>query len=141
MAVGGTFAPEGENDMRLKRTHAPRQLAAELVQSRELQLAVPIGEKLMVMNAQNGAGIRELLAADGAEFFAALRRAAICGGLTIGQAKDMGFDATVGGKRQRTAKGEALVIRMGYDTKQAKAHAASSVPRAHSSRVRMPVAD
>ncbi len=93
----------------------------------ELQLRVPVGQELMLTCAQDLAGCGELGPPHCPQLGIALRRASVGGSLSVRKANDRRFDTAVSGKGQRSAEGKTLVIRMGHNAQQTKAHAASSL--------------
>ena len=72
------------------------------------------------------AGGGELAAAGGSEFLAAPGFAAVGSGLAVGEAEDRDFNASIGGEGKGAAKGEAFVVGVSDNAKEAEAHAAVS---------------
>jgi hypothetical protein len=115
VGVHGAVEAEGEDDVRADRADAFDDVACELGEGLELELAVLVVEDLVLGDAEDVAGGGELLAAQFAELFGGGCGAAIGAGLAVGEAEDVGFYAACGGEREGSAEGKALVVGVGDD--------------------------
>ncbi len=118
MRVDGAVGSEGNDDVGLEGADLSNQGACGDGEVRELQLPVPVAEQLIPGDAKHVAGCGELPSARPAEVVGRGGRAAIGGGLPVGETDHAGFHAVVGGECERAAEGEAFVVGVRDDAHQ-----------------------
>jgi len=118
VGVHGAIAAEGEDDGGLDAADAFDEEGGGGGEVSELELGVLVVEQLVVGDAEDLAGGDELDAAHAAEVGGGGGGAAVGGGLSVGEADDVGFDAGFGGEGEGAAEGEAFVVGVGGDAEE-----------------------
>ncbi len=116
VGVDGAVAAEGEDDVGAEGADALDEVAGEVGEAGELELAILVVEDLVVADAEEVAGGGELGAAKLAEFHGGGGGAVIGAGATVGDADEAGFDAALGSQGESAAKGKAFIVGMCRDT-------------------------
>ena len=111
-------AAEGKDDVGLEAADAFNEERSGFGEVCVFELAVFVGEDFVVLDAEDLAGGGELGAAKLAEFFVGFCVAAVAACGAGGKADGGDFDTGVGGKGERSTKGEAFIIRMGEDAEK-----------------------
>ena len=97
VGVDGAVAAEGDDDVGAEDADALDEVAGEVGEAGELELAVLVVEDLVVADAEDLAGGGELGAAELAELGGGGGGAAVGAGAAVGEADEAGFDAALGG--------------------------------------------
>ena len=112
------FGTEGHNYLRLELANAPRQVAANLIETLLIQAAVGIVEHEAAGGVQMFAGGGKFPAAHRGQLIVVARAPAVARRLSGGQADDVGFDSTFSGQQQAAAETAGFVVRMSRHAKQ-----------------------
>ena len=118
VGVEGAVAAEGDDDVGAEDADALDQVAGEVGEAGELELAVLVVEDLVVVDAEDVAGGVELGAAELAELGGGGSGAAVGACAAVGEAEDAGFDAALGGESKSAAEGKAFVVRVSCDAEK-----------------------
>jgi hypothetical protein len=126
VGVDGAVAAEGDDDVGAQGADALDEVAGEVGEAGELELAVLVVEDLVLVEAEEFAGGGEFGAAKLAELGGGGGGAVIGAGATVGEADEAGFDATLGGEGESSAEGKTFVVGMRCDAEKSECHRRSS---------------
>jgi hypothetical protein len=126
VGVDGAVAAEGDDDVGAEDADALDEVAGEVGEAGELELAVLVIEDFVVADAEEFAGGGEFGAAKLAKLGCGLSGAVIGAGAAVGDADEAGFDAALGGLGESAAKGKALIVGMRSDAEKSECHRKSS---------------
>ncbi len=115
VGVEAAVAAEGEDDVRAQGADALDEVAGEVREAGELELAVLVVEDLVFVNAEDVAGGGEFGAAKLAELGGGLSGAVIGAGAAVGDADEAGFNAALGGEGESATEGKTFVVGMRRD--------------------------
>ena len=110
MGVEAAVAAEGEDDVGAEDADALDEVAGEVGEAGELELAVLVVEDFVLADAEEFAGGGELSAAKLAKLGGGGRRAVVRAGAAVGDADEAGFDAALGGQGERAAESKTFVV-------------------------------
>ena len=115
VGVDSAVAAEGDDDLRAQGADALDEVAGEVGEAGEFELAVLVVEYLVLVDAEEFAGGGELGAANLAKLGGGGGGAVIGAGAAVGEADEAGFDAAAGGQGESATEGKTLVVGMRRD--------------------------